>query len=129
MSLFMNRLNTAHNRYQGDTKRVLTVCSAGILRSPTAAQVLSAEPYNYNTRSVGTSKEYALIHVDTVLLEWADYIVCMEEEHYDYIQEMLENEDIQGKKVFCLDIQDRYPYRSPELIDEIKAKIAEYTDL
>ena len=43
------------NEYQGDYKRVLTVCSANMLRSPTIAHVLSAEPYNFNTRSAGTA--------------------------------------------------------------------------
>ena len=95
------------------------------MRSPTAAHILSSHPYDYNTRAVGVSKEYALIHVDPVLLEWADHIVCMEPWHYDYIQEMLENEGILNKKVSCLVVEDKYPYRSPELVKIMDAKFQE----
>lgn len=42
----MNRLAIARNGYQGSYKRVLTVCSGGVLRAPTAAWVLGQEPYN-----------------------------------------------------------------------------------
>ena len=59
------------NSYQGDYKRVLTVCSANMLRSPTMAHVLSAEPYNFNTRSAGIAG-FALIPVTEELLSWVD---------------------------------------------------------
>ena len=56
----MNRLANSSNRYQGEYKRVLCVCSAGLLRSPTAALVLSQEPYNFNTRAAGLDEAFAL---------------------------------------------------------------------
>lgn len=49
----MNRIANASNKFQGSYKRVLCVCSAGLLRSPTAALVLSKDPYNFNTRACG----------------------------------------------------------------------------
>ena len=49
----MNRIANSTNPFQKDYKRVLCVCSAGLLRSPTAAYVLSQAPYNYNTRAAG----------------------------------------------------------------------------
>lgn len=73
----MNRLDNARNEFQGEYKRVLCVCSAGLLRSPTTAVVLSSEPYNFNTRAAGLVREFALVPVDKVLLFWADEIVCM----------------------------------------------------
>ena len=73
----MNRLANSSNRWQGKYKRVLCICSAGLLRSPTAAFVLSQEPYNYNTRAAGLTKEFALIPVDEVLLNWAQEVVCI----------------------------------------------------
>lgn len=75
----MNRKWNSHNEYQGKHKRVLCVCSAGLLRSPTAAWVLSNPPYNFNTRAAGIDVGHALIPVDDVLIEWADEIVCMDE--------------------------------------------------
>lgn len=57
----------AQNPYQGQYKRVLCVCSGGILRSPTAAWVFSNEPYSFNTRAAGT-ESFALIRLDPALI-------------------------------------------------------------
>jgi len=76
---FMNRLANAKNPFQSDRKKVLCVCSAGLLRSPTDAWILSNEPFGFNTRAAGASDEYALIKLDQVLVEWADEVVVMEE--------------------------------------------------
>ena len=52
----MNRMWNVSNPWQGDAKRVLCVCSAGLLRSPTAAKVLYDE-YGYNTRAAGLATD------------------------------------------------------------------------
>lgn len=67
-----NRIFNSGNPNQGDYKRMLCVCSAGLLRSPTTAYVLSQAPYNYNTRAAGLVADFALIPVDEVLLRWAE---------------------------------------------------------
>ena len=108
------------NSYQGDYKRVLTVCSANMLRSPTMAHVLSAEPYNFNTRSAGTS-DFALIPVTNDLLMWADEIVCADSEHTTVINKMLQKLDI-DKPLINLRIPDVYEYRNEGLIDLIKLR-------
>lgn len=108
------------NSYQGDYKRVLTVCSANMLRSPTMAHVLSAEPYNFNTRSAGTS-DFALIPVTNDLLMWADEIVCADSEHTTVINRMLQKLDI-DKPLINLRIPDVYEYRNEGLIDLIKLR-------
>lgn len=74
----MNALHNVTNPYQGPEKRVLCLCSAGLLRSATVATVLQNK-YNYNTRNAGVA-DYALIPVSTALLEWADEIICVEQE-------------------------------------------------
>lgn len=112
----MNRLANCKNEFQGKYKRVLTVCSAGLLRSPTTAFVLSQEPYNYNTRAAGLNNEYALIQVDKVLLEWADEIVCMEKHQAHELRSRTD------KPVICLEVPDSFEYRNPELIALIKEK-------
>lgn len=118
----MNRIHNSTNPFQGKYKKVLCVCSAGLLRSPTTAVVLSQEPYNYNTRAAGITAEYALIVVDTVLLEWADEIVCMEPRQKAAINERLNKLQAIGKPVVCLDIPDQYRYRDEELIALIKER-------
>lgn len=112
----MNRLNVAFNRFQGNTRKVLTVCSAGILRSPTAAHLLASEPFNFNTRSAGVSAEYAFIPVDQVLLEWADDILCMEQWQADEIKSSLDAFGLGAKEVKVLNIPDQFPYRDPKLV-------------
>ena len=109
MSL-LNRLATSRNPYQGDTKRVLCVCSAGLLRSPTVAWILSNPPFNFNTRAAGDRSEFALIQVDDVLLNWADEIVCMERHH---AQDLPQDH---GKPVHVLNLPDQFPFRHPDLV-------------
>lgn len=114
-----NRLHNSKNPHQGAYKRVLCVCSAGLLRSPTTAVVLSQEPYNFNTRAAGMDADHALIVVDKVLLEWADEVVCMTPHQKSELEEMTK------KPIVCLDIEDSYAYRSQELIKLIKEKYVE----
>lgn len=117
-----NRIANCHNRFQGSFKKVLCVCSAGLLRSPTAAFVLSKFPFNFNTRAAGMTEEYALIPVDEVLLEWAEEIVCMEKDHE------LDLKLRTKKPIICLEIKDTYAFRDPKLIKEIKSKYIELTN-
>lgn len=123
----MNRLHNVSNHYQGSYKRVLCVCSAGLLRSPTTAWVLGQEPYSYNTRAAGLDTEHALIPVDTVLLSWADEIVCMSNEQQEHIIELLLKNVLGGKdkRVINLQIPDKYAYRDAELVELVKSRYGE----
>lgn len=115
-----NRKHNASNPNQGKFKRVLCVCSAGLLRSPTASLVLSGEPYNFNTRSCGIDIGHALIPIDDVLVEWADEIVCMDE----YQEKVSRDRTI--KPIFNLNIGDNFEYRDKDLIEMIRQR---YDDL
>jgi predicted protein tyrosine phosphatase len=108
------------NNFQGDYKRVLTVCSANMLRSPTIALVLSMEPYNCNTRSAGVAG-FALIPVTDELLFWADEIVCADTEHATAINAKLMSLNL-DKPIVNLRIPDNYEYRNPDLIEMIKRR-------
>ena len=112
----MNRLANVGNPFQGKHKRVLCVCSAGLLRSPTAAWVLSQEPYNFNTRAVGLVPEFALIPIDPVLIRWADQVVCMTSDQAKKLRTMVDED----KPIVCLNIPDNFGYRDPELVELIK---------
>jgi len=118
MDFLMNRIANSTNQFQGSYKRVLCVCSAGLLRSPTTALVLSQPPYNYNTRAAGLTKEFALVPVDPVLLHWADEIVCMNSEQAEELRSLLGDDET---SIVVLDIEDSYRYRDPVLIEQIKA--------
>jgi predicted protein tyrosine phosphatase len=111
-----NRLHNVRNPHQGKNKKVLCVCSAGLLRSPTLAWILSNEPFNFNTRAVGTSSEYALIVLDEVQLQWADAVVFVDEDNYRTacygFKELLDN-----MECHVLKIPDVYEFRHPKLVE------------
>lgn len=119
----MNRIGNARNPYQGDFKKVLCVCSAGLLRSPTAAFVLANE-FGCNTRAAGLSAEYALIPVDDVLLSWADEVVCMSDEQAEIVDRKLV-ELRSGADVISLNIPDNFAYRNPALVELIREAYAD----
>lgn len=111
-----NRLGNSKNPYQGDFKKVLCVCSAGLLRSPTAAWVLSNAPFNFNTRAVGANPEYAMVLLDAVNVCWADEVVVMDNHQKTQVLALLE-EYGWDKPVHVLDVPDNYGYRDPELVE------------
>jgi len=109
----LNRIHNCTNPYQGKSNRVLCLCSAGLLRSPTTAVVLQRE-FGYNTRAAGVIKEYALILADDVLYNWADEIVAVESKVADHVPNEWVN------KLVVLNIPDIYPYMDEELQKIIK---------
>ena len=122
-----NQLGVVQNAFQGKHRKVLTVCSAGCLRSPTAAHILSSEPWNFNTRCAGTSQEYAIVPVTEALVIWSNDILVMDELQQSIIngiQNKLaeEMEDYEYKRVINLDIPDEYSYRDPKLVEIMKEK-------
>jgi len=76
--LNFNQLSNTKNPYQGKATKALCVCSAGLLRSPTIAKVLTEK--GYNTRAAGASQEYALIPLSPALILWADEIHVVKEQ-------------------------------------------------
>lgn len=108
----MNAMANARNRFQGDARRVLCVCSAGMLRSPTAANVLHNK-FGFNTRAAGMS-DFALIPVSEVLLEWADQIVCMNDDHKNQLLTEAKHLLLE-KDVISLGIPDEFPYMDATL--------------
>lgn len=101
------------NPYQGEDKKVLFVCSAGILRSATGARIYAKK---YNTRCCG-SMGYALIPMSDNLIIWADTIVFVNAQNYNYVKDSI---DFGDKEIVVLDIPDKYPHMHPELIKEFE---------
>jgi predicted protein tyrosine phosphatase len=107
----------AANPFQGTDKKVLFVCSMGILRSATAARMYAKK---YNTRSAGTYSE-ALIQITPLLINWADEVVFVNEDAfqdaigYENIAEALE-----GVPIKILDIPDTFEHMHPQLRDEFE---------
>src|SRR5574343_525749 len=95
-----NQLANITNPYQTKAKRVLCVCSAGLLRSPTMANTLHKE-YGYNTRACGSCVEFALIPISEALVYWADEIVFVNKDN-------------------ILDLPDQFCWNEGQLVEIIK---------
>ncbi|QDP50217.1 MAG: hypothetical protein Tp178MES00d2C33159851_7 [Prokaryotic dsDNA virus sp.] len=110
-----NQLANVGNRFQGKAKKVLAVCSAGLLRSPTLANVLHRQ-YGFNTRAVGSCDEYALIPISQALIWWADEIVFVNQENFDELsdEEKAEIQEV-AVPVTILSITDDFDWDDPEL--------------
>lgn len=100
-----------NNSFQGEDKRVLFVCSAGILRSATAARIYA---HKHNTRCAG-SKFYALIPVTEELLLWAQEIVFLNMENEWDIKQKFDLREFDCK-IVTLNVEDEYDHMQPELI-------------
>jgi predicted protein tyrosine phosphatase len=116
----LNRLANTKNQYQGTRKKVLAVCSAGLLRSPTIAWVLSNKPFDFNTRACGITSEYALIPLDEVLVTWADEVVVVEDWMKDIVQSSFPE-----AVVHVVETPDMYPFRDEKLVDFLTPKLKE----
>lgn len=105
------------NQYQGEAKRYLFVCSAGMLRSPTGAAV--ATKLGFNARSCG-SAAYALIPLSCNLVHWAEKIFFVQEENYidalDMFNRDLETQNLVRNKAKVLDIEDDFEFMHPSLV-------------
>jgi len=103
------------NPFQGSDKRVLFVCSAGILRSATAARLYAKK---YNTRCAG-SFAFALIPVSPELLLWAQEVVFVNKENYDMVHAHYDLDNYPCK-VKVLNIPDDHEHMAPELIKQFE---------
>lgn len=116
-------LDNSHQDIE-NRKRVLCVCSAGMLRSATMA-VVFAQNFGYNTRSAGT-EDYALIPVTEALVRWADIIICAEPIHKQRILSDISYDEVLGElkvffdetknKILVLDLPDDFNYMDQTLV-------------
>lgn len=115
--------NVKHNSSQTEARRVLTLCSAGLLRSPTTAKFLG-EKYGFNCRAAGMVADYALVPATKALVYWADEIVCVNEDTYqEFLWVFKDSEDLLvSTTIQVLDIPDIFDWCSPELIKHIETQ-------
>lgn len=106
--------------------KVLFVCSQNRMRSLTAEKMLEGIP-GLQARSVGTQPD-ARIVVTEGHLGWADLVVCMEKSHLNRLRRKFP-EAMQTKQAVCLHVPDDYELMQPELIDELRAKLANHLPL
>ena len=128
----------------GRTVKLLFICTGNLERSPTAEKLFKDR---FETRSAGvvcgSAATFSAIsprfkkldklfclksplgkQVTAEMLEWADAVIVMEKWHQEYLtnkfQKICEN-----KRIFCLDIPDRYYRDDPRLIRLLETKVKE----
>lgn len=103
--------------------KVLFVCTANLQRSPTAVDVfyelLEEKGKTAEVRSAGVDY-FSETRVTKKLIEWADKIYVMEEEHKRFIILIAPESE---KKIKILSIPDIYYRNDPELVKILKEKL------
>jgi predicted protein tyrosine phosphatase len=101
-------------------RRVLFICSANRLRSPTAEQVFSTYP-DLEVASAGLSHD-AAERLTPEHLEGVDTIFVMEKAHKAKLSRHFRTH-LKGARIICLDIPDDYAFMQPELIALLEARV------
>ncbi|MES2462668.1 MAG: hypothetical protein V4671_18965 [Armatimonadota bacterium] len=105
---------------QTEILNVLFVCSMNKWRSPTAEHLYAKHPL-LACRSAGTSSKAR--HPLTVAdIRWADLIVVMEAKHKNRMLAEFRDE-LQFKEMQVLELEDRYQYMDPELVEVLRAAL------
>lgn len=115
-----------NNHSQGNDLRVVFVCSAGLLRSPSAARI--AGEYGINARSAGSHLHYALIPLSANLIKWANWIVFMNPENEFEITMKIPDADLLQalrNKSIVWNIEDTYNHMEEGLERVLRKKIEE----
>jgi predicted protein tyrosine phosphatase len=101
-------------------KRLLFICSANKLRSPTAEQVFSTWlGVEVDSAGLNASADQQL---STEQVEWAGIIFVMEKAHRNKLLAKFRRH-LKGKRVICLDIPDDYAFMDPALVRLLEARV------
>ncbi len=101
-------------------QRLLFICSANRLRSPTAEQVFSQYP-DVEATSAGLSHD-AVDPLTPEHLEDIDLIFVMEKAHRNKLSRHFKAH-IKTARVICLNIPDDFEFMQPELIRLLKTRV------
>ncbi len=100
----------------------LFICNQGRNRSKTAEHLFNKK---FNTESAGL---YNGKPVNKRQISWADVIFVMEEEQRSELSKRFPELYMQ-KRILCLNVPDVYCFNDGKLIEILKFRIREYSDL
>jgi predicted protein tyrosine phosphatase len=103
--------------------KILFVCDANRLRSPTAEAIFTGRPH-LDVKSAGLAKQ-ATVPLTVELLEWADIIFVMEKRQRNVIQSRFK-EIYRHKRIICLYIPDDFEFMDRELIRLLEERVSPY---
>ena len=113
------------NEYQGPDIRALCVCSVGMLRSPTLANILLGKG-GYNVRACGSEVSMALIPISANLVHWADKIFFVNSENFQQALDVFRGtpeETMIKQKAVIFNIEDSHDYNAPALIRALNQEL------
>lgn len=102
-------------------RNVLFICTANLQRSPTAESLFQNWGGRWEAKSAGINPEPGGTLLTQELVDWADLVLVMEAVHSYYVKSHFKCD---LKKLRVLGIRDRYYRDDPELIQELKEKVA-----
>ncbi|HEX4292965.1 MAG TPA: low molecular weight protein tyrosine phosphatase family protein [Rhizomicrobium sp.] len=102
---------------------ILFVCSRNRRRSPTAEKIFAERP-GIETASSGTSPD-ADEPVTADSIAWADVVFVMEQTHRRKLTAQF-GKALNGKRIVCLDIPDKYAFMDPDLVRLLTAKVSRH---
>ena len=102
---------------------ILFICSVNEVRSRTA-ELIYQKNKQHKVRSAGTETS-ARVPVTSELIQWADTIFVMEQDHKEFLREEFANQT-HNKEIIILDIADLYFLMEPALVRLIKTKVDPY---
>jgi len=101
-------------------KKVLFICSANKLRSPTAEHVFADVP-DVETDSAGLNLSADLV-LSPEQLDWADVIFVMERAHRNKLSKKYKKH-LTNQRIICLNIPDDFDYMDPTLVHILKERV------
>ena len=101
-------------------KRLLFICGANKLRSPTAEHIFSTW-VDVETDSAGLNS-ISEQQLSSEQVEWADIIFVMEKSQRSKVSARF-RKYLKGKRIVCLDIPDNYAFMEPELVRLLEARV------
>ena len=101
-------------------RHVLFVCSQNRLRSPTAEKIFAEFP-GIEVASAGIDDD-AEAKLTLELVAWADIIFVMEEWHRRQLSTKFPD-DLEGKKIICLNIPDEFAFMDATLVSILKSEV------
>ncbi len=101
-------------------RRLLFVCTANRLRSPTAEAICQGIE-GIEALSAGTNNDCEQ-PLTGDLIEWADVVIAMDREHRNRINRKFRTQ-MKGKPLAVLGIPDDYDYMQPELVSLLTLRL------
>jgi predicted protein tyrosine phosphatase len=120
VSLIHDRFTSRADQANMPIMKVLFVCTANKLRSPTAEDLFRAMD-GIEARSAGTDPDCPN-PLTADLVAWAELIVTMENHHREHIRKKFKKDRPADNRIITLFIPDEYERDDPVLIDLLREK-------